>query len=237
VIQNDKVMTAKKKILLVEDDTNLGDLLQDSLEIKNYEVVLKRNGEDALTEFKANKYDMCLFDVMMPKKDGFTLAKEVRRLNANVPIIFLTAKALKEDTIEGLKLGADDYITKPFSMEELILRMENIFKRLPKAELSAQNKFKIGKFEFDNSTRTLRSGTSEIKLTTKESELLKILAVYMDRILERQVALTEVWGTDSYFAGRSMDVYIAKLRKYLREDPNVEIMNVHGTGFKLMVKK
>jgi DNA-binding response OmpR family regulator len=230
-------MSAKKKILLVEDDTNLGNLLQDSLEIKNYDVTLKRNGEEALTEFKTNKYDMCLFDVMMPKKDGFTLAKEVRRLNPNVPIIFLTAKALKEDTIEGLKLGADDYVTKPFSMEELILRMENIFKRLPKAELSAQNKFKIGKFDFDNSTRILKIGSNEIKLTTKESELLKILAVYMDRILERQVALTEVWGTDSYFAGRSMDVYIAKLRKYLREDPNVEIMNIHGTGFKLMVKK
>ena len=230
-------MNAKKKILLVEDDNNLGNLLQDSLELKGYEVVLKRNGEDALTEFKANKYDMCLFDVMMPKKDGFTLAKEVRRLNAAVPIIFLTAKVLKEDTIEGLKLGADDYITKPFSMEELILRMENIFKRLPKAELSAQNKFKIGKFDFDNASRILKIGNNEIKLTTKESELLKILAVYMDRILERTVALTEVWGTDSYFAGRSMDVYIAKLRKYLREDPSVEIMNVHGTGFKLMIKR
>jgi two-component system, OmpR family, response regulator len=231
-------MTAKKKILLVEDDTNLGNLLQDSLELKNYEVVLKRNGEDAYNEFKANnKFDMCLLDVMMPKKDGFTLAKEIRRINTTVPIIFLTAKALKEDTIEGLKLGADDYITKPFSMEELLLRMDNIFKRLPKAELSAQQKFKIGKFEFDNAARTLKIGENSIKLTTKESELLKILAVYMDRILERQVALTEVWGTDSYFAGRSMDVYIAKLRKYLREDPSVEIMNVHGTGFKLMVKK
>lgn len=230
-------MNAKKKILLVEDDTNLGNLLQDSLEIKNYEVVLKRNGEEGFTEFKAGKYDMCLFDVMMPKKDGYTLAKEVRRLNPNIPIIFLTAKNMKEDTIEGLKLGADDYINKPFSMEELILRMENIFKRLPKAEISSQNKFKIGRFDFDNTLRTLKIGSSEVKLTTKESELLKILAVYMDRILERTVALTEVWGTDSYFAGRSMDVYIAKLRKYLKEDPTVEIMNVHGTGFKLMVKK
>ena len=180
---------------------------------------------------------MCLFDVMMPKKDGYTLAKEVRRLNPNIPIIFLTAKNMKEDTIEGLKLGADDYINKPFSMEELILRMENIFKRLPKAEISTQNKFKIGKFDFDNTQRVLSIGSNQVKLTTKESELLKILAIYMDRILERTVALTEVWGTDSYFAGRSMDVYIAKLRKYLREDPAVEIMNVHGTGFKLMVKK
>ena len=230
-------MSTKKKILLVEDDMNLGNLLQDSLEIKNYDVVLKRNGEDGFNEFKTNKYDMCLLDVMMPKKDGFTLGKEIRRLNPNVPIIFLTAKALKEDTIEGLKLGADDYITKPFSMEELLLRMDNIFKRLPKAELSTQNKFKIGRFDFDNGTRILKIGDTEIKLTTKESELLKILAVYVDRILERQVALTEVWGTDSYFAGRSMDVYIAKLRKYLRDDPNVEIMNIHGTGFKLMVKK
>src|SRR5688572_17895790 len=143
-------MSAKKKILLVEDDTNLGSLLQDSLEIKNYDVVLKRNGEEGFQEFKAGKFDMCLLDVMMPKKDGFTLAKDNRIMNADMPIIFLTAKNLKEDTIEGLKLGADDYITKPFSMEELILRMENIFKRMPKAEVTTQNKFKIGNFDFDN---------------------------------------------------------------------------------------
>ena len=222
---------------MVEDDTNLGNLLQDSLEIKNYEVVLKRNGEDAFNEFKAGKFDMCLLDVMMPKKDGFTLAKDIRRMNATVPIIFLTAKALKEDTIEGLKLGADDYITKPFSMEELILRMENIFKRLPKAEASTQNQFKIGSFDFDNTMRVFKLDGKELKLTTKESELLKMLAVYMDRILEREVALNAVWGTDSYFAGRSMDVYIAKLRKYLKDDPSVEILNIHGTGFKMIVKK
>jgi DNA-binding response OmpR family regulator len=230
-------MSNKKRILLVEDDTNLGNLLQDSLEIKNYEVVLKRNGEDAFNEFKAGKFDMCLLDVMMPKKDGFTLAKDIRRMNATVPVIFLTAKALKEDTIEGLKLGADDYITKPFSMEELILRMENIFKRLPKAEASTQNQFKIGNFDFDNTMRVLKLDGKELKLTTKESELLKMLAVYMDRILEREVALNAVWGTDSYFAGRSMDVYIAKLRKYLKDDPSVEILNIHGTGFKMIVKK
>lgn len=230
-------MSVKKKVLLVEDDVNLGNLLQDSLEIKNYDVVLKRNGEDAFNDFKLNKYDMCILDVMMPKKDGFTLAKDIRRMNANVPIIFLTAKALKEDTIEGLKLGGDDYITKPFSMEELTLRIENIFKRLPKAEVSTQNQFKIGKFEFDNTHRILKVNGQETKLTTKESELLKMLAVYTDRILEREVALNAVWGTDSYFAGRSMDVYIAKLRKYLKEDANVEILNIHGTGFKLIVKK
>jgi DNA-binding response OmpR family regulator len=230
-------MATNKKILLVEDDTNLGNLLQDSLELKNYDVVLKRNGEDAFTEFKANKFDMCLLDVMMPKKDGFTLAKDIRRMNTNIPIIFLTAKALKEDTIEGLKLGADDYITKPFSMEELILRMEAIFKRLPKTEMSTQNRFTLGKFEFDNTLRRLKIGDKELKLTTKESELLKMLAIYVDRILEREVALNAVWGTDSYFAGRSMDVYIAKLRKYLKEDPSLEILNIHGTGFKLIVKR
>jgi two-component system OmpR family response regulator len=229
-------MASKKKILLVEDDNNLGNLLQDSLEIKNYEVVLRRNGEEGAAEFKLGKFDMCILDVMMPKKDGFTLAKEIRRVNAQIPIIFLTAKALKEDTIEGLKLGADDYITKPFSMDELVLRMENIFKRLPKAELSQQEQFTIGKFSFDNASRILKIGDSETKLTTKESELLKILALHMDRILERELALNEVWGTDSYFAGRSMDVYIAKLRKYLKDDPHVEILNVHGTGFKLHVK-
>ena len=230
-------MSAKKRVLLVEDDVNLGNLLQDSLEIKNYEVVLKRNGEDAFNDFKVNKYDMCIMDIMMPKKDGFTLAKDIRRMNATVPIVFLTAKVLKEDTIEGLKLGADDYITKPFSMEELTLRMENIFKRLPKAEVSNQNQFEIGRFKFDNTHRVLKLDAKETKLTTKESELLKMLAVYTDRILEREVALNAVWGTDSYFAGRSMDVYIAKLRKYLKEDPNVEVLNIHGTGFKLIVKK
>ncbi|MBX2901981.1 MAG: response regulator transcription factor [Chitinophagales bacterium] len=230
-------MANKKKILLVEDDLNLGNLLQDSLEIKNYEVTLKRNGEDGLNEFKAGRYDMCIFDVMMPKKDGFTLAKDVRRLNSHVPIIFLTAKNLKEDTIEGLKIGADDYLTKPFSMEELILRMENIFKRLPMAEVIDQDEFKIGNFDFNNATRTLKIEDQVLKLTTKESELLKMLAANLDRVLERDIALNTVWGTDSYFAGRSMDVYIAKLRKYLKADSNVEILNIHGTGFKLLVKK
>ena len=231
-------MAIKRRILLVEDDNNLGNLLLDSLELKNYEVTLRRNGEDGWNEFKTGKFDMCILDVMMPKKDGFTLAKEIRRTNSQVPIIFLTAKVLKEDTIEGLKIGADDYLTKPFSMEELILRMENIFKRVPKAEVSEQNEFKIGKYTFDNSSRTLSAeGAASLKLTTKESELLKMLALHIDRLLERDIALNTVWGTDSYFAGRSMDVYIAKLRKYLKDDPNVEILNVHGTGFKLLVKK
>jgi len=228
---------SKKKILLVEDDTNLGNLLLDSLEIKNYDVTLKRNGEEGLTEFKNGKYDMCIFDVMMPKKDGFTLAKDVRRINGQVLIVFLTAKSLKEDAIEGLKIGADDYITKPFSMEELLLRMDNIFKRLPKTEVSDQNEFKIGKFDFNNTNRTLTLAGNSVKLTTKESELLKMLALHIDRVLEREVALNAVWGTDSYFAGRSMDVYIAKLRKYLKEDPNVEVLNIHGTGFKMIIKK
>jgi two-component system, OmpR family, response regulator len=230
-------MVGKRKILLVEDDTNLGNLLQDSLELKNYEVMLKRNGEEGWTEFKAGKYDMCILDVMMPKKDGFTLAKDIRRTNATIPIIFLTAKVLKEDTLEGLKIGADDYLTKPFSMEELSLRMENIFKRIPKEEQNEQNEFAIGKYAFNNNTRVLTIAGNTIKLTTKESELLKILAVHTDRLLERDVALNAVWGTDSYFAGRSMDVYIAKIRKYLREDPQVEILNVHGTGFKLIIKR
>lgn len=231
-------MAIKRRILLVEDDNNLGNLLQDSLELKNYDVTLKRNGEDGWNEFKAGKFDMCILDVMMPKKDGFTLAKEIRRTNSQVPIIFLTAKVLKEDTIEGLKIGADDYLTKPFSMEELTLRMDNIFKRVPKAEVSEQNEFQIGRYVFNNASRTLTlDGGTALKLTTKESELLKMLAIHLDRLLERDIALNTVWGTDSYFAGRSMDVYIAKLRKYLKEDANVEILNVHGTGFKLLVKK
>jgi two-component system OmpR family response regulator len=231
-------MAIKRRILLVEDDNNLGNLLQDSLELKNYDVTLKRNGEDGWNEFKVGKFDMCILDVMMPKKDGFSLAKDIRRSNSQIPVIFLTAKVLKEDTIEGLKIGADDYLTKPFSMEELILRMENIFKRVPKAEVSEQNEFHIGKYTFDNSSRTLTiEGGASLKLTTKESELLKMLALHLDKLLERDIALNTVWGTDSYFAGRSMDVYIAKLRKYLKEDPSVEILNVHGTGFKLLVKK
>lgn len=231
-------MAIKRRILLVEDDNNLGNLLQDSLELKNYDVTLKRNGEDGWNEFKAGKFDMCILDVMMPKKDGFSLAKDIRRSNSQIPVIFLTAKVLKEDTIEGLKIGADDYLTKPFSMEELILRMENIFKRVPKVEVSEQNEFHIGKYTFDNSSRTLTlEGGASLKLTTKESELLKMLALHLDKLLERDIALNTVWGTDSYFAGRSMDVYIAKLRKYLKEDPSVEILNVHGTGFKLLVKK
>lgn len=229
-------MSSKKKILLVEDDTNLGNLLLDSLELKGYDVILRRNGEDGLTEFKANKYDMCIFDVMMPKKDGFTLAKDVRKINSLVPIIFLTAKTMKEDTLEGLKIGADDYMTKPFSMEELVLRMENIFKRIPQAEAIEQNHFKIGKYQFDNEKRILSTADQSIKLTTKESELLRMLAAYQNKMLPRDLALNTVWGTDSYFAGRSMDVYIAKLRKYLKDDPTVEILNVHGNGFKLLVQ-
>ena len=229
-------MSTKKKILLVEDDLNLGNLLQDSLELKNYDVTLKRNGEEGLTEFKNGRFDMCILDVMMPKKDGFTLAKDIKRINTTVPIIFLTAKSLKEDTIEGLKIGADDYVTKPFSMEELSLRIENIFRRIPKPELPDQSEFHLGKYHFDNQTRQLSIGSNIVKLTTKESELLRMLALYKDKVLEREIALNAVWGTDSYFAGRSMDVYIAKLRKYLKEDPSIEILNVHGTGFKLLVK-
>lgn len=229
-------MTTKKKILVAEDDTNLGVLLQDALESKNYDVMLKRDGEEALSEFKNNKYDLCVLDVMMPKKDGYTLAKDIRKLNSKVPIIFLTAKNLKEDTIEGLKLGADDYMTKPFNVDELALRMENIFKRLPKAEVGDKSQFRIGKYDFDSSRRILKIGKEEIKLTTKESELLKLMAVFANQILEREVALNEVWGNNSYFAGRSMDVYIAKLRKYLKEDPNIEIQNIHGTGFKLIIR-
>ncbi|MBL0308274.1 MAG: response regulator transcription factor [Bacteroidetes bacterium] len=229
-------MNLKKKILVAEDDTNLGVLIQDALESKNYEVTLKRDGEEALTEFKNGKYEMCVLDVMMPKKDGYTLAKDIRKINSRTPIIFLTAKNLKEDTIEGLKIGADDYMTKPFNIEELALRMENIFKRLPKTEAGDKSEFKIGKYEFDSSRRILKNGKEEVKLTTKESELLKLLTIFANQTLEREVALNEVWGNNSYFAGRSMDVYIAKLRKYLKADSNIEIQNIHGTGFMLIVR-
>ena len=234
--ENNLTNMAKKKILLVEDDNNLGNLLQDSLELKNYEVTLKRNGEEGLTEFKAGKFDMCILDVMIPKKDGFTLAKDIRRINTQVPIMFLTAKAMKEDAIEGLKIGADDYMTKPFSMEELLVRIQAIYRRVGTAEDDNLGEFQIGKYYFIANEQLLKLGTEQQKLTTKESDLLKLLCKNVNGILERNNALKAVWGDDNYFNGRSMDVYIAKLRKYLSEDENVEIVNVHGKGFKLFVK-
>lgn len=225
------------KILLAEDDPNLGTLLQEYLTIKGYETILAKDGDEALTKFVQQDYDLCIFDVMMPKKDGFTLAKEVRMSDKDTPIIFLTAKAMKEDTLQGFKLGADDYMTKPFSMEELLARLQAVLRRSQKVELQNEKvtNFSIRGFAFDAEKQVLERNGESQKLTAKESALLKLLCENMGKPVSRSFALKMVWGDDTYFNARSMDVYITKLRKFLKEEPEIQILNLHGEGFKLMV--
>lgn len=226
----------KIRILLAEDDENLGVLLKEYLQAKNYETDLLPDGDKAFKSFQKNFYDVCILDVMMPIKDGFALAKEIRAINKEIPIIFLTAKSIKDDILQGFRLGADDYITKPFSMEELLFRLEAILRRTKAdSKLSAQNVYTLGKYIFDFQKQTLTSTDDTHKLTTKESELLKLLCDNMNEILDRNYALKAIWSDDSYFNARSMDVYITKLRKYLKDEPSIEIINVHGKGFKLIV--
>ncbi|MFT3737519.1 MAG: response regulator transcription factor [Breznakibacter sp.] len=227
-------MEKEFKILLTEDDENLGMLLREYLIAKGYETDLLPDGEAGYLAFTEKKYDICIFDVMMPKKDGFTLAKEIRMMNAEIPIIFLTAKSMKEDVFNGFKIGADDYITKPFSMEELLFRIEAILRRT-KGGASGQDFFQLGKFKFDTQKQQLMEGDKVIKLTTKESELLKLLCNNANKVLERNFALKTIWVDDNYFNARSMDVYITKLRKHLKDEPNIEIINVHGKGYKLVM--
>lgn len=225
----------KLRILLVEDDENLGMLLREYLMAKSYEVDLFVNGEKAYKSFMKGHYDLCILDIMMPVKDGYTLAREIRMTNAEVPIIFLTAKSMKEDVIEGFKAGADDYITKPFSMEELLFRVEAILRRIKKDATGAvMHEYKIGSYMFFPNTQLLVMGKREQKLTTKESDLLKLLCANKNSVLDRNYALKTIWIDDNYFNARSMDVYVAKLRKYLKDDPRVQIINVHGKGFKLV---
>ena len=224
----------KHKILLAEDDSNLGVLLCEYLQAKDYSADLAHDGEEAYNMFINDKYDLCIFDGMMPKKDGFTLAKEVRMANVEVPIVFLTARNVKEDILQGFKIGADDYLTKPFSMEELIMRIEAILRRTS-GESPVLDVYKLGRFRFDTQKQQLIDGDNIIKLTTKESELLKLLCTNANKVLERQVALKTIWVDDNYFNARSMDVYITKLRKHLKDDPTVEIINVHGKGYKLVM--
>ncbi|GAA4407708.1 response regulator transcription factor [Nibrella viscosa] len=223
------------KILVVEDDPNLGQLLEEYLTLKGYETDRATDGNQGLQQFMQGEYDLCILDVMMPKKDGFTLAKEIRMSERDVPIIFLTAKSMKEDTIQGFKVGADDYITKPFSMEELLLRIQAILRRYQRTAVQPETAvYQIGSFSFDYPHQMLsRNGHSQ-KLTSKESELLKLFAQNLNHPLSRSFALKMVWGDDSYFNARSMDVYITKLRKYLREDETIQLVNVHGEGFKLI---
>lgn len=230
-------MENKIKILVVEDDPNLGTLLAEYLNAKGHEATLAVNGQKGFELFFKNSYDFLVLDVMMPVKDGFTLAKEIRKVNQAIPILFLTAKSMKEDTLEGFRLGADDYMTKPFSMDELLARMNAITKRVKgKSDLSDTPEVNLGKYVFNHLRQELNLGGVIQKLTTKENELLKLLSGNINEMVERNFALTTVWGDDSYFNGRSMDVYIAKLRKYLAGDEGIEIVNVHGRGFKLIVR-
>lgn len=229
----------KLKLLIVEDDPNLGQILSEYLGIKGYDTTLCKDGEEGLTSYKKGRFDLCILDIMMPKKDGFTLAQEIRSRNKQVPIIFLTAKSMKEDTIKGLKIGADDYMTKPFSMEELLLRIQAVIRRTRngKPDTGANGIFEFGKFRFDNNKQELESDGKVTKLTTKESSLLKLLVEHKNTTLFRTEALKSVWGDDSYFNARSMDVYITKLRKLLREDDSLQILTVHGEGFKLILEE
>ena len=226
----------KIRILLAEDDENLGMLLNEYLKEKNYDTLLFADGDKAYRSFVKEHYDLCILDVMMPIKDGFTLAKEIRQVNVDIPIIFLTAKSLKEDVIEGFKIGGDDYITKPFSMEELLFRIEAILRRSGTGNnQGAIEVYEIGNYTYDTKKQTLKYRDESTRLTTKEGELLKLLCNNKNKILDRNFALKTIWLDDNYFNARSMDVYITKLRKYLKKDPSIEIINVHGKGFKLIM--
>jgi two-component system, OmpR family, response regulator len=227
-------MEENLKILLCEDDENLGMLLREYLQAKGYEALLCPDGEAGYREFQKTKFDICVLDVMMPKKDGFSLAQDIRQQNAELPIIFLTAKTLKEDILEGFKIGADDYITKPFSMEELVMRIEAILRRVKGKKTRENTIYHIGRFTFDTQKQLLSIGDKQTKLTTKENELLALLCAHANEILQRDYALKTIWIDDNYFNARSMDVYITKLRKHLKEDDQIEIINIHGRGYKLI---
>jgi len=231
----------KARILLAEDDPNLSMVLQDYLEMLGYKTQLTSNGEEGLEAFQKGGFDMCILDVMMPKMDGFSLAEKIRKTDQAIPIIFLTAKSLKEDRIKGFQTGCDDYITKPFSTEELSLRIEAILKRCNSNDSSkdkgSNEIYSLGSYRFDSANMVLNNGKSNRTLTRKETALLSILAKNANQLVPREDILTEVWGNDDYFLGRSMDVFIAKLRKYFKDDPDISITNVHGAGFKLETKE
>jgi len=227
------------KILLVEDDPNFGTVLKDYLSLNDYNVTLAKDGLEGLIMFKNDEYDLCILDVMMPRKDGFSLAKDIRATNLEVPIIFLTAKTMKEDVLKGYQAGADDYLNKPFDSEVLLYKIKAILQRKETEQSTEEEsfEFKIGKFEFNSKLRHLSFNEEEVqKLSPKESKLLKLLAVHINDLMPRELALTKIWRDDNYFTSRSMDVYIAKLRKYLKKDENVEIINIHGEGFRLIDK-
>jgi DNA-binding response OmpR family regulator len=225
----------KSKLLIVEDDPNLGQILSEYLQLKGFETTLMTDGELGLTAFYESHFDLCILDLMMPKKDGFSLAKDIRQVNSEIPIVFLTAKSMKEDVIKGFQIGADDYITKPFSMEELLLRLHAILRRSNTEEKEAFPKeFKLGKLKYIYDENRLIIDGNQINLTTKENELLLLFLENINQTLDRSFALKKIWKDDSYFNARSMDVYIAKLRKYLKSDQSLKIVTVHGEGFKLI---
>ena len=227
-------MSDSYKILLCEDDENLGMLLREYLQAKGYETLLCVDGEAGLIAFRSGSFNLCIFDVMMPKKDGFTLAREIRATDSETPIIFLTAKNLRDDILEGFKIGADDYITKPFSMEELVFRIEAILRRVRGKKNKESTLYHIGRFTFDTQKQLLVIDDKQTKLTTKENELLALLCSHANEILQRDFALKTIWIDDNYFNARSMDVYITKLRKHLKDDDQIEIINIHGKGYKLI---
>jgi DNA-binding response OmpR family regulator len=223
------------KILLVEDDASLGFVIKDNLEMKGYHVTLCNDGESGETTFHQDAFDLCILDVMMPRKDGFTVARNIRKKDTQVPILFVTAKSMLEDKVEGFSAGGDDYITKPFSVEELQMRIE-VFLRRSNGRENVDTVFKLGRFVFDSSNLTLANGDDIRTLTQKESDVLGLLCKNRERVLKREEILKAVWGDDDYFLGRSMDVFISKLRKYLKDDPTVQIVNYHGIGFRLEIK-
>ncbi len=231
--------TENKKILLVEDDPNFGIVLKDYLTMNDYNVIHAKNGMEGFEKFKKDDYDLCILDVMMPYKDGFTLAKDIRQKNQDVPIIFLTAKAMKEDVLKGYKVGADDYLNKPFDSEVLLMKIKAIMQRKAKDSIaeSKEFEFQIGNFFLNSKLRFLTfHKENPVKLSPKENELLRLLALHKNDLMPRELALIKIWRDDNYFTSRSMDVYIAKLRKYLNKEDDVEIINIHGEGFRLVVK-
>jgi DNA-binding response OmpR family regulator len=230
-------MIAEKKILLVEDDPSLGFVIKDNLTMRGYTVTLCTDGEAGERSFRTGDFNLCIFDVMLPKKDGFALARTVRESDKEIPILFLTAKSMTVDKLTGFQTGADDYITKPFNLEELLYRMEVFLRRTSEPMPAPERTFPLGQYHFDYTTYTLRLHDTEKTLTQKEAEVLQLLYQHRTRVLKREEILKHVWGDDDYFMGRSMDVFISKLRKYLKEDPSVRIVNYHGVGFRLELEQ
>lgn len=232
------MMNVRAKILLVEDDPNFGNVMKNFLELQGYDITLKRDGVEGIDMFQKKKYDLCILDVMMPKMDGFTLASQIREIDKKTPVIFLTAKGMKEDMLKGYKAGADDYLTKPFDTEVLLHKIDVILRRsLGIADLEDKTAFEIGNYQFDYKMRTISNGSAITTMSPKEAELLRLLCLHINDLLPRQKALKLIWGDDNYFNGRSMDVFVTRLRKYLKEDSRIEITTLHGKGIRLIVNQ